>query len=281
MIKIKFIAILMTTFGLVHFVSAQTTEYPFEVAKSRSGGKSIILIPGFGCSGEVWKETRSIVEPAFTCYTLTMAGFAGAPVKADASFKNWENGIARFIKDKGIKTPILLGHSMGGSLAMALAADYPDLVSKVIVVDAVPCLSAMANPAFQASANTDCTPIVNQMKSFTEEQFYQMQRMGIASMLADTSRQKMVVSWTVRSDRKTFAEMFCDFTNTDLREAIGKIKCPALILLEADFKHLKTTIETQYKNLKTASLRYADKGKHFIMYDDENWYFSQLKSFLN
>ncbi len=58
------------------------------------------------------------------------------------------------------------------------------------------------------------------------------------------------------------------------------IKCPSLILLEAYFKNVKPAIEEQYKNLKNANVQYADKGLHFIMYDDKEWYFKQLNNFL-
>ena len=70
--------------------------------------------------------------------------------------------------------------------------------------------------------------------------------------------------------------MYCDFLNTDLRGKIKSIECPSVILLQSHFKNFKTQIENQYKNLKTANLQYANKGLHFIMYDDQEWYFNQL-----
>ena len=54
-----------------------------------------------------------------------------------------------------------------------------------------------------------------------------------------------------------------------------------MILLEAYFKNVKPAIEEQYKNLKTANLQYSNKGLHFIMYDDKEWYFSQLNNFIS
>lgn len=74
--------------------------------------------------------------------------------------------------------------------------------------------------------------------------------------------------------------MYCDFMNTDLREKIKKIECPTLVLLESNVKNIKDLIENQYKNLAKANFHYADKGLHFIMYDDKDWYFEQLANFL-
>lgn len=258
----------------------QNNSFPFDVKVSGQGTHSIIFIPGFSCSGEVWTETRSQYEKDFTCYTLTMAGFAGAKPQPNPTFENWETGIVNFIKQNKIEKPIIIGHSLGGGLALAIAADYPELVDKIVVVDALPCLAALMNPAFKSKENNDCTETVNQINSMSNDQFYQMQKMSIPRLLEDTTKQELVVSWSVNSDRKTFAEMYCDFSNTDLREKIKAIKCPSLILLEAYFKNVKPAIEKQYKNLKTANLQYSDKGLHFIMYDDKNWYFSQLNNFL-
>jgi len=47
-----FIALCVNTFG-------QTKTIAFEVIKSGQGSKSIIFIPGFSCSGEVWNETKT------------------------------------------------------------------------------------------------------------------------------------------------------------------------------------------------------------------------------
>lgn len=257
----------------------QKTTY-FDVIKSGQGKKSIIFIPGFASSAAVWDETKEKFEKNYTCYTLTMAGFAGVAPQKDSSFENWETAIADFIKENNLYNPIIIGHSMGGGLALALAADYPELIGKIVVVDALPCLAALSNPTFKTEDNPDCSAIVNQINSISDEQFYQMQKMSIQRLIADTTKHELVIDWSSKSDRKTFAEMYCDFSNTDLREKIKNIKCPTLILLEEYFKNVKPAIEEQYKNLKTANLQYSNKGLHFIMYDDKEWYFSQLENFI-
>ena len=261
-------------------VFAQTKSYPFEVSKTEKGKQAIIFIPGFASSGDVWNETKTVFEKDFTCYTLTMAGFAGVKSQPNPSFENWKNEIANYIKTNKIEKPILIGHSMGGGLALAIAADYPELIEKIVVVDALPCLAALSDPSFKSKENNDCSAMVTQMTVMTDIQFYEMQKQTMPRLLADASKLEMVVDWSVKSDRKTFAQMYCDFFNVDLREKISSVKCPALILLESYFVNLKPAIENQYKSLKTANFQYANKGMHFIMYDDKDWYLGQLSNFL-
>ena len=261
-------------------VFSQTKQYPFEVVKSGKGKQSIVFIPGFASSGHVWKETKANFEKDFTCYTFTMAGFAGVKPQPNSSFKNWEEEIVNYIRANKIEKPIIVGHSMGGGLALAIASDYPELITKIVVVDALPCLSALRDPSFKSQEISDCTSMNNLISSMSEEDFHQMQKRNIAMLLAEPLKQNEVISWSMKSDRKTFGEMYCDFSNTDLRDKIATIQCPSLILLESGFTNYKTSIETQYKNLKTASFQYATKGLHFIMYDDTDWYMAQLTNFI-
>lgn len=266
---------------LVTNVFSQSSSYPFDVQKTGKGKKAIIFIPGFASSGDVWNETKSKFENEYSCYTLTMAGFAGIKPQQDASFENWKIAIANFIINNKIEKPIIIGHSMGGALAMAIAADYPALPEKIIVVDALPCLAALMNSKFKATIDNDCSEILNQMTALSQEEFYQRQKTTIPRLVENIEMHEKVVSWSVQSDRKTFATMYCDFSNTDLREKIATIQCPSLILLESYFVNLKPAIEAQYKNLKTAQYEYANKGLHFIMYDDPEWYFIQLDNFIS
>ncbi|HEU0124966.1 MAG TPA: alpha/beta hydrolase, partial [Flavobacterium sp.] len=196
-IAFLFSALCLNVFG-------QTKQFPFEVLKTGSGDQSIIFIPGFASSGDVWNETRATFENKFTCYTLTMAGFAGRKAQPNASFENWKRGIANYIQDNNIQKPILIGHSMGGGLALAIAADYPDLISKIVIVDALPCLAAVTDPTFKSKENNDCSTAVNQMTGMTNDQFLDMQKQTMPRLLQNQSKLDMVVDWSVKSDRTTF-----------------------------------------------------------------------------
>ncbi|GAB4110814.1 MAG: hypothetical protein OHK0057_02130 [Thermoflexibacter sp.] len=47
----------------------------------------------------MWSETKKEFENEYTCYTVTMAGFAGVEPQTNASFKNWASSIVQFIKE--------------------------------------------------------------------------------------------------------------------------------------------------------------------------------------
>lgn len=274
----KKIILILVLFFISDLVFAQ--NYPFTVTKSGTGKQAILFIPGFACSGDVWKETVAELEDDYVCYVLTMSGFSGVTPEENPSFENWKVQIARFIEKENIEKPILIGHSMGGGLALAIAADFPNLAKKLIIVDALPCLMALSNPAFRPNTDNDCSGMIHQITSMSEEQFTQMQTMSAATLTADSLKFDEIVSWGLKSDRKTYAKMYCDFSNTDLRERIKNIIVPTLVLLEPHFKNIDSVIKEQYKNLLTVELRYANKGLHFIMFDDKEWFINQVSEFI-
>ena len=74
--------------------------------------------------------------------------------------------------------------------------------------------------------------------------------------------------------------MYCDYSNTDMRPMLGRVKVPALVLLEFSFQRMAPMVEEQFKELRTVRLEYATRGLHFIMRDDWDWFIRQFKGFL-
>lgn len=270
----------LTVAFLVVSILSFAGDYSFSVAKSGKGTQAIIFIPGLASSGDVWKETVAMLEDSYICYILTMPGFAGVMPEEEPSFEKWKCRIIQFIEDEKIENPILVGHSMGGGLVLSIASDVPELPKKLIIVDALPCLMALTNPDFKSAPDNDCRDMVERITSMDEMKFAQMQRMSVASLTADSSRFEEIVNWGLTSDKKTYAKLYCEFANTDLRERIKSIKVPSLVLLEPNFKNIESAIREQYKGLATMQLKYANKGLHFIMFDDEEWFLNQLSEFI-
>ncbi|MCU0354958.1 MAG: alpha/beta hydrolase [Cytophagales bacterium] len=253
---------------------------PFQVAVTGSGQQSILFLPGYSCSADVWKETIAQLGKTHRCHTFTFAGFAGVAPQPNPTMHEWAKSIVQYVVTQKLEKPIIVGHSLGGVLALWIAAENPDKIGKIVVVDALPCLTALFNPNFKSQPTPDCAAMVGQFEKMDAETFRANQYQNVRMLVTDTAKAGTVAQWGLRSDRATLGKMYCDFANTDLREKIASVQCPALILLEANFKNYGTSMTEQYKNLKTAQIVYADKGLHFIMYDDPEWYMAQLQPFV-
>ncbi|AFD05706.1 alpha/beta fold hydrolase [Solitalea canadensis] len=277
--KITFLIVLFA-FILLYINVFAATNQPFEVKVTGKGKHTILFIPGFASSGDVWDETIETFSPDFKCYKLTMPGFAGTKAQENPSLKQWVEDISAFIKTEKINLPIVMGHSMGAVMAMMLAAKHPEQVSKIVIVDGLPCLPAVFNPAFKSNDSPDCNQSINQFTGMSDEAFKKAQNAGIKRLMIDISKFETVVNWTLQSDHRTVGKLFCDMSNIDLRAEIAGIQCPSLVLLEAPFKQFEGAMTAQFAQLKGAHLLYANKGLHFIMFDDKEWYLKQLSAFI-
>ena len=114
-----------------------------------------------------------------------------------------------------------------------------------------------------------------------KENFQQAQTSSMVYYTESKDRIPQIIQWSMDSDRETIGKMVCELSNTDLREEIQHIEVPTLVLLESVFSFSKDKIEQQYAKLPKKELRYANKGLHFVMYDDFDWYIKQLKEFIS
>ena len=101
-------------------------------------GRAIIMIPGLASSGTTWDATVKHLSAHYRCLELTLAGFVGVPAIPGPLLTEARDQIAQYIRDNHLERPVIMGHSLGGSIALDLAAHYPDLVGPVIIVDSLP-----------------------------------------------------------------------------------------------------------------------------------------------
>src|SRR3954462_9417519 len=103
-------------------------------------GPDVILIPGLTSGREVWRATVNAL-PGYRYHLIQVAGFAGEPARGNRAgpvVAPLADEIARYIADRHLVRPAIIGHSMGGTLAMMIAARRPDQVGRLMVVDMYP-----------------------------------------------------------------------------------------------------------------------------------------------
>ena len=280
---------LLTTFSLVLFIFqsfAQNTS-AFEV-KVIGKGEPIILIPGYSCSGQVWNETIEHLKDNYELHVMTLAGFGTAkPIDDDEILKTVHDQIIQYVKDKKLRKPMIIGHSLGAFMTLWMQSSEPYLFGKSICVDGVPFISAIYNPLATAESLKE-NPQYN--KKMVIENFMKIPNEGyidnitkaMAYQVNDTVRARQIATWSFQSDRRTLGSTLVEMSTTDLRPELPKIKQEILIL--ASIFETKENSEKvygkQYELLKNKTLVVAD-SKHFIMYDQPEWFYEQIDSFLD
>lgn len=268
---IVILSIFIAAFGL----NAQT---PFEVT-IKGKGQPILLFPGFTCTGEVWEETVTELSKNYECHIFTFAGFGGlAPIE-----KPWlpkiKEGIVNYVEEQKLKDPIVIGHSLGGALALWLATDENHNFSKLIVVDALPSTGALMMPNFKSENMVYDNPWNKQMLEMDAEAFEKMAKQMASRMTLNTEKHEQLKDWIIQSDRETYVYGYTDLLKLDLREDIVKITIPVTVLGATHpygMEVAKKTYKEQYKNLESYNMEFAEGSAHFIMFDQPVWFLNQI-----
>jgi len=281
------ISFLITYTGDIH---GQNHTYAFDVTITGEGS-DVLLIPGLGSPGEVWQPISEELGDSYRLHILSLPGFAGhAPVDFGDSFiATMRKEIVTYLQQEQLKDPIIMGHSLGGFLALDIASRHSQLVSGIISVDGVPFLPAMQNPALtEKSAAEMAENMINQRTNSSPEELRQMQERIIKTMVTDPDDQQRAVTWSLESDEETFNQAIYDLYTTDLRDDISAIDVPVLTLGSwIAYKNYgltksvaKTMYEQQYKAVDDVSIRISDKGRHFLMWDDADFVVSSFCNFM-
>lgn len=113
--------------------------------RSEGHGPDVLLIPGLGGGPGIWSGLIRDL-PGWRWHLIHVRGFAGLPADANAKgdlLVPLADEIARYIRESGLVAPALIGHSMGGTLAMLTALHQPMRVGRLMVVDMLPAAAGM------------------------------------------------------------------------------------------------------------------------------------------
>jgi N-formylmaleamate deformylase len=235
-------------------------------------GPDVILIPGLTGSRDVWKATVAAV-PGYRYHLVQVAGFAGTAPRGNARgnvVAPLAEEIARYIAARGLKRPAIVGHSMGGTVAMMAAARHPERVGKLMVVDMLP------QPA--GIVGGDAAGL-----------------RGLADSLRDlsvTPAGRRLVESAIRlfgnpesgADPDVTARATHELALTDLTSELPRIAAPLTVVYASLDPSRRIADDSRYRAAYRGKhgvrLVRIDNSGHMIMYDQPARFRSELKAFL-
>src|SRR5687767_1451738 len=110
------------TIGLIIAVVAVVFSQNNAIVITKSGkGPAIIFLPGFTTPGSVWKETVKNLKGNYQYHFVSYAGFNGIPPIKMPWYETIKNETLQYIANEKLTDVIIIGHSMGGTLAIDIA----------------------------------------------------------------------------------------------------------------------------------------------------------------
>lgn len=245
-------------------------------------GKAVFYLPGFTAPGSIWKETLENINLNRKSYLVSYAGFNGnKPIKMPW-YKSIKASIVAYMKENNLSDIIIIGHSMGGNLALDIAYELPDKVSKIVLVESLPCIREIMMPNVPAANLFYDSPYNKKMLDMNKKHFENVATMMATNMTLNKDKVKVLKNWILEADRETWVYGYTDLLKLDLRNILNQVKCEVLIL-GTSFPNLETAkknYESQYSNLPNKTIVMASNSKHFIMFDQPKWLYKIINDFL-
>lgn len=257
---------------------------------TEGSGPDVVLVHGLGSSPRVWKGTVERV-PGFRYHLVSIAGMGGAAPGGNAQgavIAPVAEDIARYIAEEKLQKPALIGHSMGGTIGMIVAARHPASISKLMVVDMYPFIGQMfAGPSATADS---VRPIADAMRARSaratpEERAAERER-SLNGMINTASERAGPLEDARSSNPDTVANAFSELIVTDLRSELPAIKVPTTVLYVtpngAPFTdaQMDQVYTATFASISGATVKRVPKAAHFIMLDAPDAFADEVKAFL-
>jgi len=266
--------------------ASQATELQVQV---RGEGRPVLFVHGLNSAASTFEGTCAALQPGVQCHLVQLPGFAGAAPLAEpkAYVQQLTQQLQAYTERSGLKDLTVVGHSLGGSLALNWAAERPEQVAGLVIVDSLPFLMALRNP--QATAQ-EAERTAGAMREGVRRG--PMPRAQLEAMAKGMTRsaegQQRLVSWGENSDPASTAEAMHDLWAQDLRPLLARVQAPTRVLASwAAYAPMGSTAEAvrglyqaQYAALKGVQIEVSAEGYHFLMWDDPALVEAQVRAAL-
>ncbi|HYE27157.1 MAG TPA: alpha/beta hydrolase [Allosphingosinicella sp.] len=244
----------------------------------RGSGPDVILIPGLAASRGVWSSTAAAL-PGYRYHFVQVGGFAGLPVGANSSgpvARPVADEIARYIVARRLDRPAVVGHSMGGSIALMVAARHPRVAAKVMVVDMLP----SAGGPFGLP-----TPVMKPLARFIGDEVQRADR--TRSRLKPLFARFGNADWLEsRSDAGVVGRSVEELLATDLGAELPRIRVPLTVVyacpaaLPSACGQVSRVYARAYAGRPGTRLVRIEGSGHTIMWDQPAAFRAALRAFL-
>jgi pimeloyl-ACP methyl ester carboxylesterase len=269
----------------VRFPDAKTARFSVTVTGS---GPDVILIPGLASSAAVWDGTVAKLKDHYRLHVINISGFAGEPAAANATGEilNPEvEAIHAYIAANHLKSPIVVGHSLGGLVGLMLAKAHPEDAGKIVVADALPFIGVLFGPTATVDMIKPQAAAMRDGMQTTPADAFKAQQTGMAQRYAtgDADRAK-IVDWSMTSDRRVVAEAFYEDMITDLRPDLPNIKTPVVLIYPVAPGMSAAMVDPVYKGAYAGkpdvTFVRIDNSLHFEMLDQPEAFDTALQAAL-
>ncbi|MFD6533229.1 alpha/beta fold hydrolase [Streptomyces sp. NPDC060184] len=118
-------------------------------------GSPVVLLHGLGGSSADWEATGSLLGAEWRVYALDLRGHGESDWPDEYAFEQMRDDVVGFLDECELDRVGLVGHGMGGSVALLLAEEHSDRVERLVLVETPAPFPGDPGPAGRAEGPVD------------------------------------------------------------------------------------------------------------------------------
>lgn len=260
-------------------MSSITTDQGIVHYEVYGRGKPVILLHGWLGSWGLWQETMAYLGTSYRTYALDFWGFGESGKKRDSYMvQDFVSLVAQFMDALGIASAPIVGHSMGGTVSLSVAIQYPQRVSKVAVAGSPIAGSSLAPLLKLAGYRPIAFLLFNLMGPFRAWMKHYYSR----RICTDPRFPDMMDRDLSRTTLESFLISIATLRRTDLTRCLEQVRVPVLGMY-GDKDRVVDPLQWQPLENgapQTKIARFPDAG-HFMMLESPAEFSQVLKNFLD
>jgi len=235
-------------------------------------GEKIILLHGFGASSRNFEGLTEHLSENYRVYALDFPGFGLSSKQADDqnNFAGQVKTVIEFMDYQNINQAYLIGHSMGGAVAAQVAADYPERVNKLVLLDTAGFGQHQGPYQFLKYLVPPIDRLITRMFVFNNSFITKAVELAYYDnelVDKDIVQDYLLPTKTKRADR-TYIQKIREGIVPDISEEFAQIQAPTLILWGREDAIVDSLILTELNNLIEGSQAYYIEASGHVPHEE-------------
>jgi pimeloyl-ACP methyl ester carboxylesterase len=259
-------------------VSSFTTDQGIVHYEVYGRGRPVILLHGWLGSWGLWQETMEYLGQFFRTYALDFWGFGESGKKRETyQIQDFVSLVDQFMEQLGIGSAPIVGHSMGGTVSLSVAIQYPERAKKVAVIGSPMDGSSLSFLLKLFGRRPIAYLVYNNIWTL---------RLGfkiLSPLYTKDPRWPEMMNRDISSiTLESFLMSIASLRNTNLRPDLEKVTMPAMGMYgERDIVVDPKQWKSMKEGIQHARIERFPKSGHFIMLDEPPLFMETLHDFLD